>query len=291
MEGHLCHLAGLDGFRRGRVAVLQVVHEVDALHGAPADAAGEALGHEPLGGAGAHVAAVRVVLQLRFQLLVALLPLLDFVHGDGEALVLVVAGLAGLGRLGDLRLSADLAEVLLGGAVQGAAAAGLVELLGDGEPVGHLDVAVAAQGRQHGWVVAIEVRVVAGAAELAQGAPLALQRHLHLRREAFAHQHGLVHQAVFSREARLALAGVLLVSAVLQRQARPVLRLGQVHVVLLQLASTSFSRKSRRHVGPSIVLPSALWYAGRLSAKVEVRYSGQSVSVCCRCCSHCSGSW
>ena len=84
----------------------------------------------------------------------------------------------------DLRLSADLAEV---------------ELLGDGEPVGHLDVAVAAQGRQHGRVVAVEVRVVAGAPELAQGAPLAFQRHLHLRREAFAHQHGPVHQAVFSQ--------------------------------------------------------------------------------------------
>ena len=69
----------------------------------------------------------------------------------------------------------------------------------------------------------------------AQGAPLALQRHLHLRHEAFAHQHRPVHHAVFSREARLALAGVLLVPAVLQRQARPVLRLGQVHVVLLQL--------------------------------------------------------
>ena len=105
-------------------AVLQVVHEVDALHGAPANAAGEALGHEPLGCAGADVAAVRVVLQLRLQLLVALLPLLDFVGGDGEALVLVVARVAGLGRLIDLRLSGDLTEVLLGGAVQGAAAWG-----------------------------------------------------------------------------------------------------------------------------------------------------------------------
>ena len=83
-------------------------------------------------------------------------------------------------------------------------------------------------------MVAVEVRVVAGP-PLAEGAPLALQRHSHLRCEALAQKNRLVHQALFLREARLALAGVLLVSAVLQRQARSVLRLGQVHVVLLQL--------------------------------------------------------
>ena len=84
-------------------------------------------------------------------------------------------------------------------------------------------------------MVAVQVRVVAGAPDLPQRAALALDGHLHLFREPFANQHRSVCQPFLAREARLALGGVSPVAAVVQRQPRAVLYLGQVHVVLLQL--------------------------------------------------------
>ena len=103
LEGHLGDLCGLDGLCRRGVLAAGVVDEVCALHGPADHTAGEGVGHEALRDPGAHVAAGGVVLQLRFQIFLALLPLLDFVDGDGIALVAVVAGvtrLCGLVHLG-----------------------------------------------------------------------------------------------------------------------------------------------------------------------------------------------
>ena len=146
-QGELRSRGRLDGLGGGGVALVRVVQEVGALACAAADAATEALRHDPLGRAGAHVAAGGVVFQLRLQFLLALLPLSDLVHGDGEALVAVVAGVAGLRCLVDLGLPGRLARALVFRAAGRAAVAGFVQLLGDGEAVGQLDVAVAAQRR------------------------------------------------------------------------------------------------------------------------------------------------
>ena len=79
----------------------------------------------------------------------------------------------------------------------------------------------------------VEVRVIDGAPERAEHAPLALGGHVHLPRQALAHQQGLLGQLLVSREASLALGFVLTVLAVGQREPGSVGRLCQVHVVLL----------------------------------------------------------
>ena len=235
VQGDLRHRRRLDGLRVGRVLVAGVVDEVGALDGAAADPARVAVRDEALGFVGAHVAAGLVVLELRSQLLMALFPLVHLVDGDGQALVLVVAAVARLGRLVDLGLAGDLHDVLVGAAAVLAAGV-VVELLGDREAVGHPDVAVAPEPGEHGRVVAVQVRVVARAPEHAEHAALALDGHVHLLRQAVADQQGLLRESLVPQKAGLALGRVFGVAAVRQGHPGPARRLGHVvHVVLLQL--------------------------------------------------------
>ena len=122
-------------------------------------------------------------LQLRLQIVLALLPLLDFVDGDGIALVAVVAGVARLRGLVHLVLLGHLAQAVFGGAVLVAVAARGVEVLRNREAIGHLHVAVAAEGGQQGGMVAVEVRVVAGRPSALRlpftGMPISSARPLH----------------------------------------------------------------------------------------------------------------
>ena len=92
----------LDGLGRGGVVGRRARGQVGALHRAAADAAGVAVGGQPLGHPCPHIAG-GLVLQLLAQLPLALLPLLELVHGNGQPLVHVVAAVAGLGGLRDAR--------------------------------------------------------------------------------------------------------------------------------------------------------------------------------------------
>ena len=92
----------LDGLGRGGVVGRRARGQVGALHRAAADAAGVAVGGQPLGHPCPHVAG-GLVLQLLAQLPLTLLPLLKLVHGNGQPLVHVVAAVAGLGGLRDAR--------------------------------------------------------------------------------------------------------------------------------------------------------------------------------------------
>ena len=123
-----------------------VLDEVGAFHGSTDHASGIAICGESFGCACPDVSGVGVVLQFLGQVVflrgLAFVPFVHFVDGDGQALALVVAGVAGLRGLVDLGLAHDFPDVVFACAVF-IAAGGIVELLGDGEAVWDLDVAIA----------------------------------------------------------------------------------------------------------------------------------------------------
>ena len=95
-------------------------------------------------------------------------------------------------------------------------ALGAVGVGRDGKAVGQLDVSVAAQGREHGWMVAVQAAVVAGPPEQAGHVALAGVRHAPVLGQAGANKQQLVRQPIVPGEARLALRRVLWIAAVLQ---------------------------------------------------------------------------
>ena len=98
---------GVDGCRLDRLGRRGVVArlargQIGALHRAAADAAGVAVRGQPLGHPRPHVAG-GLVLQVFAELPMTALPLLELLHGDGQALIHVVAAVASLGGLRDAR--------------------------------------------------------------------------------------------------------------------------------------------------------------------------------------------
>ena len=207
--------------------------QVGAFDGASADPAGVAVGDDALAHPGTHVAGL-FVLELLGQVLLGLHPFLALVHGHGQALVLVVRGIAGLCCLGDLRLpdqGSDGQRLVALVLAQGVA----VGERRHREPVGRLHVAVAAEGSEERRVRAVQVRLVAGAPRESDHASLAVMRHVLCLGEAGANQQGLLRQPAGAREAALALRGVLGILAMFQRQALATIGPRQMHVVLLTL--------------------------------------------------------
>ena len=133
----------------------------------------------------AHGVARRLALELLGQFSLSFLPLLGFLHGDGQPLVLIVAAIARLSGLICLRLLHDLVNVHVCCAVL-AAEVVLVGLRQDREAVGHLHIAVAPQCSQKCRVGSVQVAVVDRPPEGAQSAAFALHRQAHLLRQTFA---------------------------------------------------------------------------------------------------------
>ena len=185
------------------------------LHGTPDHALAVAVGDDPLRCPGRDVAGL-LVLDLLAE---AEHPLLALMHRDMLALVLIVAAVADLGALILLCLPHKLTHRDFASASLRAALG--MHVLRDGEPVGQLDVPVAAERRRHGRVAAVHVWVVAGAPQDPDHAPLAAAGHALVLGDARADQQRLLCEPGLARKARLALARVLGVSAVLKRPAHP----------------------------------------------------------------------
>ena len=178
-QRHVLDWRRLDGLgARGVQGMARVlVDEVGALHGAAADAARIAVGGKALGDP-AHGVADRLVPELVRQLHLTLLPLFRFLHGQSLALHDVVAGVAGLGRLGDLGIADQGSNVVVGRAVFVTTTL-VVQLWQHREAVWGLHVRVASQGRKQGGVRAVEIGVVDRAVQRAQRALLSFRRQAH----------------------------------------------------------------------------------------------------------------
>ena len=224
------HRGGLDGLGSSRVVASGVEDEVASFDGAADDPSPVAVGDQAFSDPGTQVTQF-LLLQVFRQLLLTFHPFLDLLDCNGEPLVLVVAGVAGLRCLGRLRFLDQPPEwhLLIAKLVTQ-----LMRVGGgrDGEAIRRLHVAVAAQGGEQGGMTAVQIRIVARAPRQAKHAPLAFVGHSLLLGDARADEKGRVGQPRGSWKMRLALAGVLWVAAVVQRLSHAV-SVGHVNVVLL----------------------------------------------------------
>ena len=256
---------GFDGLGGGGVVVVRVVHEVGALHGAPADAVAEVLGD--------HALARVVVAEFRGQGLLALLPLLDLVGGDGQVHVLVVAAVARL----QLGLADYLLELQVVDAVVALAAPALMELFRDGEAVGTCTSPLhrrlpfrlgSLQGPHSPSALRLPLT----------GMSIFLARPLQTSSVSSARRCSLGNPALQS-------LGSFLSWQWAKGSRGPLGVFGRCTwcCFICCSRSTSSSRYRLRQASASIWSSSAPWHAGRLKARAEPRNSGHSSSVsCCR---------
>lgn len=194
-----------------RVGRRDIINQTYDFHLPPRHASVVAIGHDPFGCAGSNIA-WRFVLQLFKQLPLALHPLLDFVHCNGQALVLVVTAIPGL--CGHVALTCchkvTSGEVF----VTGSRAPRLMNGFEARKTIRQLHVAVASQPDQEGRMIGVDIRVISRRCNEAHSVAFAFEGQAGLCCQCWANQPSFLRQLPLFGKASRALCKVLSITAV-----------------------------------------------------------------------------